>query len=164
MTWSWHGRTIALRRAGTERRRQEFQNHRQDERARRKGVGRVRLRISSLRIQSRMSDLSLSTVGRGQGQPSPASGEGVAVDWAEVRRAYELSGETVASIIRRFGLSREALRRRRVGGRWTTRPPAAQPGPRQDPRRSAARRSSSGSTSWSRSGWRCWRNAWRRRG
>ena len=82
-------------------------------------------------IQSRMSDPSLSTVGQGQGQPPPASGEGVAVDWAEVRRVYELSGETVASIIRRFGLSREALRRRRVGGGWATRPPAAEPGPLQ---------------------------------
>ncbi len=55
------------------------------------------------------------------------------VDWAEVRRAYELSGETVVSIQNRFGLTQYKLTKQRVAEGWTTRLPVAKPGPR--PRR-----------------------------
>jgi transposase-like protein len=61
------------------------------------------------------------------GTPAAAS----AVDWNEVRRAYELSGESVASIRRRFGLTPHALRVVRVAEGWTPRPPIAKPGPLQ---------------------------------
>jgi hypothetical protein len=53
------------------------------------------------------------------------------VDWAEVRRAYELTGEGVASIQRRFGLTPSQFRKHRVDGGWATRPAVAQPGPLQ---------------------------------
>jgi hypothetical protein len=49
------------------------------------------------------------------------------VDWAEVRLAYELSADTVASIEKRFGLTRYQLSRRRRAEGWTTRPPVARP-------------------------------------
>jgi hypothetical protein len=42
-----------------------------------------------------------------------------------VRRAYELSGETVDSIARRCGMSRATLWRRHVAQGWTTRSPVA---------------------------------------
>jgi hypothetical protein len=73
-------------------------------------------------------------------QPSPARGEGFAaaenadgVDWAEVRRAYELSGETVGAIQERFGLTRYGLAKRRTDEGWTARPQVA--GPALLPRR-----------------------------
>jgi hypothetical protein len=47
------------------------------------------------------------------------------IDWVEVRRAYELSSETVASIRKRFGIGRSTLARRRVREGWATRPPVA---------------------------------------
>jgi hypothetical protein len=50
------------------------------------------------------------------------------VDWAEVRRVYELSEETVGAILDRFGLSRYQLEKRRVAEGWTTRPQIARPG------------------------------------
>ena len=61
--------------------------------------------------------------------PDGASGaaEG-SVDWAEVRRAYELSGEAVASIQRRFALTPRELRKAREGGDWATRAAVAEPG------------------------------------
>lgn len=62
--------------------------------------------------------------------PTVASAD-EAVDWEAVRRAYELSGESVAAIQRRFGVTPSQLRRRRVGEGWTTRPAVATPGPQQ---------------------------------
>ncbi len=50
------------------------------------------------------------------------------VDLDALRRAYELSGETVASIQERFGLTAWQLRKHRERGGWTTRQPAAAPG------------------------------------
>ena len=47
------------------------------------------------------------------------------IDWAKVRRAYELSAETVGSIRKRFGLSRYQLEKRRRAENWTTRPQVA---------------------------------------
>jgi hypothetical protein len=58
-----------------------------------------------------------------------------AVDWDEVRRAYELSNETVPSIRKRFGLSVHDLSSRRIAEGWATRPPIAEPG--RLPRRKA---------------------------
>ena len=57
------------------------------------------------------------------------------VDWDEVRRAYELTNETVPAIRKRFGLSVHDLRARRIAEAWTARPPIAQPGklPRRVP-------------------------------
>jgi hypothetical protein len=57
------------------------------------------------------------------------------VDWEEMRRAYELSGETVSAIRARFGLTESQLRRRREAEGWTARPPIAKRGPL--PRRKA---------------------------
>jgi hypothetical protein len=48
-----------------------------------------------------------------------------------VRRAYELTGETTASIQRRFGLTAWQLRKRREDEEWMTRPAVAEPGPLQ---------------------------------
>jgi hypothetical protein len=63
--------------------------------------------------------------------PPPQGGRGLlvgaAVDWAEVRRAYELSNETVTSIRTRFGIAKSTLERRRVAEGWTTRPTVAIP-------------------------------------
>jgi hypothetical protein len=56
---------------------------------------------------------------------------GAGVDWEAVRRAYELGAESVASIQKRFGISKNELTKRRIKEGWTTRPPAAQPGPLQ---------------------------------
>jgi hypothetical protein len=46
-----------------------------------------------------------------------------------VRRAYELTGETTASIRERFGLTENELRKMRKAGGWIVRPPCALPGP-----------------------------------
>ena len=62
----------------------------------------------------------------------------LAVDWQAVRRAYELSGDTVASIRARFGLSVHDLRQRRVAERWTARPQVARTGPLPMPLRRLA--------------------------
>ncbi len=79
----------------------------------------------------------LPSVGQGRPTPSPAGGEGArsaresaaqeraAVDWEEVRRAYELSGESVAAIQERFRLTKHQLTKRRIAEAWTTRPPIA---------------------------------------
>ncbi len=69
--------------------------------------------------------------GEGSGAADAASDNASAVDWEEVRRAYELSGEAVSAIRARFGLTASELRRVRVGEGWTTRPPVAKPGPLQ---------------------------------
>lgn len=71
---------------------------------------------------------------RGEGRQAGAAGEGAAavdgaIDWAEVRRAYEFSGETVRAIRERFGLTKERLRWWRESERWTNRPPATRPKP-----------------------------------
>ena len=58
-------------------------------------------------------------------------GGGEVVDWAEVRRAYELGAESVASIQRRFGLTPYQLRRVREDEDWTKREPVIKPGPLQ---------------------------------
>ena len=58
-------------------------------------------------------------------------GEEPAVDWAEVRRAYELGAESVASVQRRFGLTPYQLRRVREDEDWTKREPVIKPGPLQ---------------------------------
>ena len=50
------------------------------------------------------------------------------VDWEEVRRVYELSGERVGAIRERFGLTEYQFRRRRTLGGWTARPQVAEPG------------------------------------
>ena len=44
-----------------------------------------------------------------------------------MRRAYELSGESVASIQQRFGLTKHRLTKRRIAEAWTTRQPIAVP-------------------------------------
>ena len=66
-------------------------------------------------------------------EASPGAGDDV--DWDEVRLAYELSGETVRSIEKRFGVGRYALAKRRRAEGWTARPPIAKPGllPRRKP-------------------------------
>jgi len=51
---------------------------------------------------------------------------------------YELSGDTVASIRARFGLSVHDLRQRRVAERWTARPQVARTGPLPMPLRRLA--------------------------
>ncbi len=64
-------------------------------------------------------------------QPPRNADDGAAddsVDWAEVRRAYELSEETVSSIRERFGLSRYQLAQRRTAESWTARPQIARRG------------------------------------
>ena len=53
------------------------------------------------------------------------------IDWAEVRRVYELRVESVPSIQRRFGLTAYQLRRVREREDWTKRPPVIKPGPLQ---------------------------------
>lgn len=53
----------------------------------------------------------------GAGPPTEAP-----VDWAAVRRAYEESGETVAGILRRFGVTARQLRYRRETEGWRIRP------------------------------------------
>ncbi|MGH6925266.1 MAG: hypothetical protein ACRED5_16155 [Propylenella sp.] len=63
-------------------------------------------------------------------RPAP-DGSGDEVDWEEVRRVYELTGESVASIQRRFVLTPSQLRKRREDEEWMTRPAVAQPGPLQ---------------------------------
>jgi hypothetical protein len=64
-----------------------------------------------------------------QGREGDAARDDKTIDVEALRRAYELTGETVASIRRRFGLSAWQFRRLREGGRWTTRDPVAKPGP-----------------------------------
>lgn len=49
------------------------------------------------------------------------------IDWAEVRRVYELGNEPVSAIRARFGLSAYRLASRRVAEGWTARPPVAKP-------------------------------------
>jgi hypothetical protein len=49
------------------------------------------------------------------------------IAWDEVRKAYELSAETVEAIRKRFGLTIHGLRSRRIREGWTARPPVAQP-------------------------------------
>jgi hypothetical protein len=63
--------------------------------------------------------------GGGDTSPLGASGDAASLDWAEVRRAYELTGEAVTSIETRFGLTRYELTKRRRAEDWTTRPPVA---------------------------------------
>jgi hypothetical protein len=60
--------------------------------------------------------------------PSPASGEGSAIDWGEVRRAYEACLEPVSAIRERFGLNFAQLRKRREKEDWVPRPSVAIPG------------------------------------
>ncbi len=63
-----------------------------------------------------------------RGHLLPQGEKAGAVPWDEVRQAYELSEETVGSILDRFGLSRYALEKQRVAEGWTTRPQVARPG------------------------------------
>jgi hypothetical protein len=65
---------------------------------------------------------------RGEGGTSKDS---KALDLDALRRAYELTGEAVASIRRRFGLSAWQFRKLRERGQWTPRDPIAKPGPLQ---------------------------------
>jgi hypothetical protein len=64
--------------------------------------------------------------------PSPRWGEGGAgarsIDEGEVRRAYELSNESVESIRERFGLTKHQLRKMQRDGGWTMRPQISMPG------------------------------------
>lgn len=53
------------------------------------------------------------------------------IDWREVRRVYELGADSVPAIIERFGLKPYQLRKVREAENWTTRRPAAKPGPLQ---------------------------------
>lgn len=69
-----------------------------------------------------------ASAGSGGGE---SCGAGGSIDWEEVRRAYELSGESVAEIQQRFGLTASQLTKRRVAEDWTPRPQIAKPGPLQ---------------------------------
>jgi hypothetical protein len=60
------------------------------------------------------SPASLETRSRAEG--------GCAVDWADVRRAYEETSEPVAAIVRRLGLTHRKLRYRREKEGWAIRP------------------------------------------
>jgi hypothetical protein len=51
------------------------------------------------------------------------------VDPEEVRRAYELTAETTASIRQRYRLTKRQFEVMRIRGGWTARPPAAPRGP-----------------------------------
>jgi hypothetical protein len=53
------------------------------------------------------------------------------IDWREVRRVYELGADSVPAILERFGLTPWQFRKVRESENWTTRRPAAKPGPLQ---------------------------------
>jgi hypothetical protein len=53
------------------------------------------------------------------------------IDVEALRRDYELTREPVASILRRFGLTRWRLQKLRIENCWTSRPQIARPGPLQ---------------------------------
>ena len=59
-------------------------------------------------------------------------GGGGEIDWSAVKRAYEMPGESVASIRRRFGLTVWQLRWRREKEGWATRPPVVTMAPSPD--------------------------------
>jgi hypothetical protein len=69
----------------------------------------------------------------GDGGGRVLGGEAVApgVDWAAVRVAYETGGESVAVLLRKYGLSVHVLRTRRRAEGWRTRASPCKPGPRQ---------------------------------
>jgi hypothetical protein len=64
--------------------------------------------------------------GSDDGAPLPAP---AGVDPEEVRRAYELTRESTASICTRYGLTKHQFETMRVRGGWTSRAPAAPRGP-----------------------------------
>ena len=70
-----------------------------------------------------MQNSSPSPSPQGEGEAPGADG----VDWAEVRKAYEFSEETVPYIRKRFGLTIHGLRSRRIAEGWTARPLVAVP-------------------------------------
>lgn len=76
-----------------------------------------------------LSEAAAACAGMGAGAAGAAVGDGE-VDWAAVRRAYEMTGETIREICARFRVSPRTLTRQRRREGWTPRAQIARPPPR----------------------------------